>query len=99
MSEIDKLHDDSRLRDVVEAMLRDVLPDETSDNEIADLVEAVMSNRLVRRHDGRCWKALTRGDASSIARVIGQVAADAILDDYSMPRLNGHGEAPKTLNS
>ncbi len=62
-------------------MLRDVLPEETSDREIAELIEVVMSDALVELHDGKCWSEVTRGVASAIARVIGRVAADAILDE------------------
>ena len=79
MPNIDGLHDDSTVREVVEATLGDVMPEETSDGEIADLVESVMSDPLVLPHQCKLWLDLSSGEESILVQVTGRVAAYAIL--------------------
>ena len=67
------------MREVVEATLGDVMPEETSDGEIADLIESVMSDPLVLPHQCKLWLDLSSGEESILVQVTGRVAAYAIL--------------------
>ncbi len=80
------LRADSTVREVVDTMLSAVMPKAMNDQQIVDLVEAVMDDPIVRQHDGKRWRDLSRRHESAITRVIGQVAARAILDEAKATR-------------